>query len=445
MDNRIQSEQQTVGDIEDRAFLPYPSRLFVEVTTRCNLRCAMCSKHSPGNGIIDGDLSAETFSRIVPALARLDALVLNGIGEPLMHPQLEGFIETARREMPFLGSIGFQTNGQLIDRQRAESLVAAGADRICVSSDAVSPDIFRLMRNGGNQKAVENAVTQLHEASVRQGRRVALGLEFVVTKRNVRELPRLLRWAALNSVGFVIVTHMLPYQAGMSDAVAFDINTDSALQHFRQWKDRAAADGVDIERYFDVFMKFHKTPEEEQVTNYVRKMIADATSKGIDLNIDNLLKCDEEMLNSVREAFAEADEIARASGIDLHLPALVPSRTRKCEFVANGSAFISWDGDVHPCYFLWHRYNCHLGGVVKCVQPEAFGNLAEQDMLSIWNGPKFRAFREGVSRYDFPFCYDCSVALCDYVQLADFTQDCYVSPVPCGACLWCTGLFRCLQ
>ena len=32
----------------DRAF---PSKLFLEVTTRCNLRCTMCVKQSFGNGI----------------------------------------------------------------------------------------------------------------------------------------------------------------------------------------------------------------------------------------------------------------------------------------------------------------------------------------------------------------------------------------------------------
>ena len=82
---------------------------------------------------------------------------------------------------------------------------------------------------------------------------------------------------------------------------------------------------------------------------------------------------------------------------------------------------------------------------MKYVQPQSFGSLTDQSLLSIWNSPEFRDFRQGVLKYDFPFCYDCSVALCDYVQLADFEQDCHVSSVPCGGCLWCTGLFRCLQ
>ena len=440
-----QPNQTIIDKVGGPALRPHPSRLFVEVTTRCNLRCPMCSKQSPGNGIVDGDISDEIFNRLIPAFSHLDALILNGIGEPLLHPGLERFVETAKREMPAAGWVGFQTNGQLLNEARASSLVRSGVDRICISSDAVSTDIFRMMRKGGRKEAVETAVTALHTTARRHGRRLSLGLEFVATRHNVHELPDLLHWAARNSIEFVIVTHMLPYHEKMNDSAAFNTNTDEALRLFGQWKARAAADSVDITRYFEVFMKFIKTPEEDLICDYVKRMIADALSKGVELNVDSLLKCDESMMHRVRESFEAAEDIAGQAGIDLHLPALVPARSRRCDFVEKGSAFVSWDGNVHPCYFLWHKYQCYLGGVVKYVRPESFGNLAEQDVLSIWNGAAFSSFRKGVLKYDFPFCYDCSVALCDYVELEDFTQDCYIGSVPCGACLWCTGLFRCLQ
>ena len=50
-----------------------------------------------------------------------------------------------------------------------------------------------------------------------------------------------------------------------------------------------------------------------------------------------------------------------------------------------------------------------------------------------------------MTRYDFPFCYDCNLAMCDYVADGDFEQDCHISKVPCAACLWCTGPFQCLR
>jgi putative metalloenzyme radical SAM/SPASM domain maturase len=437
--------QQEPDTAVNPALYSHPSRLFVEVTTRCNLQCPMCSKQSPGNRIVDGDMSADTFARIVPALSRLEALILNGIGEPLLHSSLERFIETARQRMPTNAWVGFQTNGHLLNRDRAAALVEAGIDKVCISSDAMTPDLFRTMRTGGDRAAVDMAVGALQAAARRCGRRVSLGIEFVTTRHNVHELPHLMHWAAQNAIGFVIVTHMLPYHEELVDAVAFDTNTDHALGLFSQWKAAAEGDGIDLSGYFDVFMKYRKNTEQQRVMESVEGMKAEALRQGLDLNVERLLKCDQEMLGRVRDAFAAAEEIARTCGIELHLPALVPARTRRCDFIEGGSAFISWDGKVHPCYFLWHRYRCHIGGLVKYVRPESFGCLAEQPILSIWNAPGFQAFRQGVLKYDFAFCYDCSLALCDYTQFEDFEQDCHISNVPCGACLWCTGLFKCLQ
>ena len=303
-------------------------------------------------------MSAETFARLAPALPHLDALVLNGIGEPLLHPHLERFIEAARRAMPEAGWVGFQTNGQLLGPRRAQSLAAAGIDRICISVDATSPEMFEALRGGGRHEAIEIAAASLHDAGRRRGRPIALGVEFVAMRDNLDQLPDLVRWAARNQLSFVIVTHMLPYADETRSAAAFDTNTDRALELFREWRERAAADGVDLARYFDVFMKFRTSPADERVIAYVRGMIADATALGVTLSVERLLGVDEQLHRRVQDTFAEAAEIARAEGVTLKLPAAAPTRARRCAFVEDGGAFVSWDGDVHPCYFLWHRYDC---------------------------------------------------------------------------------------
>jgi hypothetical protein len=44
------------------------------------------------------------------------------------------FIETARQRMPATVWVGFQTNGHLLNRERAAALVEAGIDKVCISS-----------------------------------------------------------------------------------------------------------------------------------------------------------------------------------------------------------------------------------------------------------------------------------------------------------------------
>ena len=422
----------------------HPSKLFVEVTTKCNLKCGMCVKQNSDLGIREGSMSVEIFDALSPAFPHLEALVLNGIGESLLHPQLEAFIRRAKARMPGGSWVGFQTNGMLLNGRRAESLVNAGLDRICLSMDAVSPESFRTIRSGGEMSGVESALSALSGA--RKGRQdFRVGIEFVLMRDNVRELPSALRWAGRRGVGFALVTQLMPYDKSLVPQAAYDTNTAEAIAVFSHWEEKAKREGVDIRRYFDVFMKFSKTPQEQKILGFIEQMKNDANSRGIALHLERLLRRDEEWFAGLEEVFDEARRVAQEEGIELTLPETAPRNNRKCEFVESDGTFVSWDGDVHPCYFLWHRYRCYVGGLEKQVRPWVFGNLRDKDITEIWNGPLYRDFRENVRRYKFPFCFDCGFALCDYVQGEDFEQDCYIQSVPCGACLWCTGLFQCLQ
>lgn len=429
---------------ERPALRPAPSKLHVEVTTRCNLHCAMCAKEARGQRIEEGHMSRETFEKIVPAFATAEAVVLNGIGEPLLHPDLERFVEVARRELPGRGWVGFQTNAQLLGPARARSLVRAGLDVICLSADAVTPDLFGAIRRGGRQQAVEAAAEELRRAARACGRPISVGVEFVVQADNVEQLPELVRWAARHRIDFVLVSHLLPYGRETSRAAAYDTSSDRAMQHFEEWRERAAGEGIDMGRYFQVFLKIHPTPEERRLVERVRAMVDAAAAQGLSLALGRLLRADRAMAARVAEAFGEAERLAAQTGVDLRLPRQRPTQARRCEFVERGATFVSWDGTVHPCYFLWHRCTTWVGGVAKHVEPAPHGRLDRDELLAIWNGVRSRSFREAVLRYDYPFCYDCNHALCDNVQDADFVEDCHLDPVPCAACLWGTGVLQCL-
>ncbi|HTG00724.1 MAG TPA: radical SAM/SPASM family putative metalloenzyme maturase, partial [Nitrospirota bacterium] len=315
-----------------------------------------------------------------------------------------------------------------------------------ISVDAAQPEIYRSLRSGGSLNAVEQALFDLRAA--RQNHRNAvlqIGIEFVAMRDNLLELPRTVQWAARHGASFVIVSHLLPYDRAMAEQTLFDANTDSAVELFRTWKEKARNKGCAIERYPEVYLKYEKTEEEHRIVALVEEMKNDAVSRGIFLHLDKLFSQGDARAREVEAIFDEARAVALKQGIELHLPLAVPKSVRKCEFVEEGGAFISQDGNVHPCYFLWHRYRCYIDGHEKHVRPQVFGNLHEHDLVTIWNLPGFRSFRENVVSYDYPYCFNCSFALCDYVQHEDFHQDCYVNTEPCGACLWCMGVFHCLR
>ncbi len=424
----------------------YPSKLFVEVTTRCNLLCRMCVKQNGNGGIPEGMMSPDTFDALTPLFPHLDSLVLNGIGESLLHPHLESFITRAKALLPEHAWVGFQSNGMALTDQRAASLLDAGLDRICLSLDTVSDVSFRAIRSGGELRGINAAFSSLKKAKTQYKEHdLRIGIEFVLMRSNLAELPEAIRWAARKGARFALVTQLLPYHKDLVALAAYDTNTAGAVSIYERWKEKARLEGVDIRDYFEIFMKYTKTEEDQRVISYVEQMRNDANTQGITLHLERLLQRDEEWFAHAGRIFDEARSVAQEEEIELTLPEMVPRNTRKCEFVEGDGAFVAWNGDVHPCYFLWHQYSCFVGGIEKRVRPWVFGNLRERDVLDIWNDEDSRSFRERVLGYRFPFCFDCSFALCDYVGEADFEHDCYHELVPCGACLWCTGLFQCLQ
>jgi len=422
-----------------------PARLFVETTTHCNMACPMCVKQTEHSGIVDGHLPLDIFRTLLPALPSLEALLLNGIGEPLLHPQLEEFITLARQDMPAEGWIGFQSNGLLLDIRRATALAAAGLDRICLSLDAVTPETFARLRAGGEIGAMHRAFAALRQAKKLQpGSRLRSGVEFVVMRENVRQLPDVLRWASRQGAEFAIVTQLMPYSMAQLDQVAYGTGTDAAAELFSRWRQRGIEQGVDIlAASLDSWRS--AASRDLKVKSLVEGMKAEARNREIFLNLKELQEQGATRQHEIAAIFAEAESVAQSLGMELKLPAILPRQQRHCAFVEKGGAFIDWTGGVHPCYNLWHGYRCFVNGWERTVKPKVFGDLQQKSLQDIWTDEDFRSFRENVLKYDHSYCASCGVAPCDYIQAEDFEQDCYLKSEPCGACLWSMGLLQCLQ
>jgi len=429
------------------AFRKHPSKLFVEITTRCNLTCQMCVKQSWDNGIHEGDMSMETFMAMAPAFPHLEAMILNGIGESLLHPKLEEFIRIAKGAMPKGSWVGFQSNGLLLDAQRALSLIEAGLDKICLSLDAICPDTFRKIREGGEVDDLDQAFNALAAArKCYPDSGLQVGVEFVVMQDNLYQLPEVLRWSASRGANFAIVSHLLPYDTAHVDQAAYDTNTVQAMEMFQEWKVKARDLGIDMSNYFYVYCcKYVRTEEEQRMVDFVHEMMEDARTREIFLHVKNLLAMDWEKTERLAKVFEEAKSVAAECGLALKLPGVAPKDDRRCDFIEDGGALVSWDGSVHPCYFLWHKFICHFAGRKKYVNPKVFGNLADKDIQSVWNDPAFLSFRAEVLRHEYPFCSNCNLIPCEYIYCEEFEQDCYTNTVPCGDCFWCLGLFNCLQ
>ena len=433
---------------KDKKLIEYPEKLVIEPTTRCNFNCKMCVKQSNGCQIAEGDLNQTIFSRCEPLLPHLKTIIFTGIGEPLLNKDLEEFVSKAKLEMPENSIRGFQTNGKLLTDERAVSLVKSGVNKICISMDSVQPALFDSVRNGGQLSDVDIAFDALNLAKEKVPESdLSIGIEFVLMNKNMDELPLVINYAYNKAVDFVIVTHLTAYEKEMEDQIIYLDNSFEALELFEGYRTRAIENDIDLTLYNKILWKVNKSEKDVEIYKLIAALKDEALDKGLYLNLYHLLiEVIEgpDKYNRIKGIFDTAEIKAKEYGIDLILPEIRPKTDRECKFVEDHTIFVTWDGYVSPCYFLWHKYETMRNGYVKEVSPHYFGNVSESSSVNRWNDEEFKLFRQRVKEYDYPNCHAWCETRCDYALVEPFYQDCYINEVPCGDCYWSLGLLNCL-
>ncbi len=162
------SESVNDGALVDRLHRPLRD-LRVSVTDRCNFRCVYCMPKS----VFSKDykflprkdlLSFEEITRVVETAARFGVtkIRLTG-GEPLIRNDLEQLIEWIAN-VDGIRDISLTTNATLLTKKRAESLRAAGLQRLNVSLDAIDDETFKRVNDVG--VGVQDVLDGIENASL---------------------------------------------------------------------------------------------------------------------------------------------------------------------------------------------------------------------------------------------------------------------------------------
>lgn len=420
----------------------YPDRVSVEITTKCNLHCEICPKQSPNYHQPEHDMEFETFEQLKTVFPYVKSLVLNGIGEPLLHPEIDKFIALASAYMPKDSFIGFQTNGALLTDEKLKELIKAGLHKICVSIDSLIP-LNGLHVPEFGKKALE----VIYRAKSNGAGRLKSGIEIVITTDNLDQIIPTIKETSKYGVDFIILSHLIPYSPLVLGKVAYETNNEESVKIFKKWLTLLEGSGYTINDWLELMKKKALPeffPEENEPMRLFKAMYDEAASKGLTLHMQNLVNRNDELISKVNAVLKEVENLSKKMNIPVQIPRTNPVPLRKCDFLEENCMYVGVDGEVSPCYFLWHSFTCYIGGLKKSVKRWTFGNIKEKNPVEIFNAPAYRQFVNSVLRYDFPYCYDCNFALCDLMEFEEFLYDCYTNTVPCGACLWCGGLFYCM-
>jgi len=371
---------------------PGLKRLYLEPTSRCNLKCITCMRQQ-WNTIPEEDMEMVLFDKLLEQMEQfpqLEQVHLGGFGEPLAHPQA---LEIIKKLTGAGYRVSISTNGTLLDTAVAEDLIKCGLHSVFVSLDGIDKDTFGNIRIEGDFGQVYENIRNLQSLKGEfKTYNPKVNLEFVLMHRNsdqIRDLPALAKDLAIPAV---LVTNLLAYSEEMYQEVLYE-NPSS---------EREMGAGALAPPKWNESMEGYRFPEPAMWP---------------------VVELDYVLWGSVR------------------LPRMYWGSSRRCGFVDNDALVVRRDGRVSPCYALMYNYSYYLDNRKKEVSAYLPGNINEESLYDIWNKPEYIRFRHRVRNYNFPSCMDCSNSeVCDYT---DKNEDCWGNAPSCADCLWSQGIIRC--
>jgi len=183
-----------------------PRSLYLETTNRCDSKCQTCIRtfqtlEPPA------DLTLERVQAIVAQFPVLDRVVLHGIGEPLLNPQIFDIVAYLKTRV---ASVLFNSDAISLTSSRAGRLLESGLDEYRVSMDAATAATYRQLRGVDRFERVTANVARLVGLQRQLGRTTPrVSLWFTATRANVDELPGFVQLAADLGVGEVYVQRLV--------------------------------------------------------------------------------------------------------------------------------------------------------------------------------------------------------------------------------------------
>jgi MoaA/NifB/PqqE/SkfB family radical SAM enzyme len=363
-------------------------KIYIEPTNQCNIACRMCMRNSWDEP--SGWMSSETFDVILENLENISPMPIvsfGGLGEPLAHPD---FIDMVVRIKKLGGRVEMITNGTLLDERRSRQLVDGGLDMVWVSIDGASPESYADVRLGAALPEVLANLDRLRELreSWTYFPTPEIGITFVAMKRNIADLPEVIKMGRRVGAKHFMVSHVLPYTAEMQ-----------------------------AERLYARMLR--------NITYMPSLWVPQLNLPKMNLN-ENTQDVFIQLLNSSCNVTFAGNNLGGSNDV--------------CTFIQSGSMAIGWDGSASPCLPLLHNHISYLHGKPRRSRRHIIGNIKEQSMIALWQDPDYVAYRKRVQSFAFAPCTSCGG--CDLSEANE--EDCFGITFPaCGGCLWAQGVIQC--
>lgn len=365
------------------------TKIYIEPTVACNLDCITCFRNAWDQPI--GKMTDETFESIFNSLKQMDpipSVYFGGIGEPLFHPKTIEWIRRIKQELGV--KVELITNGTTLTERKTRELIDAGLDILWVSLDGATPESFSDVRMGAELPVILENLRRLFR--MRKGGHFPqpeIGVAFVAMKRNINDLPKVIKLGHTFGARYFSVSNIQPATAEM---------------------------------------------QEDRLYKRTIRNIAYLPSPVLPKLSLPKMDFNEETQAALTEAFNSGCNVSFAGNN-------WGGANDVCNFVESGTMSIAWTGEVSPCWPLMHTHMSYLHGKPRLSKKHVIGDTRKQSLEEIWLSPEYVAYRERLHNFVFAPCTFCGG--CDLSETNE--EDCLgndIAPV-CGGCLWAQGIIQC--
>jgi MoaA/NifB/PqqE/SkfB family radical SAM enzyme len=365
------------------------TKIYIEPTVACNLDCITCFRNAWDQPI--GRMTEETFENIFNSLKQMDPIpdvYFGGIGEPLFHVKTIEWIRRIKQELGV--KVELITNGTILTEKKSRELIDAGLDILWVSLDGATSEGFADVRLGAELPAILENLRRLFKLrGPGHFPKPEIGVAFVAMKRNINDLPKIIKMGHTFGARYYSVSNLQPATAEMQ-----------------------------ADRLYTRTMR--------NIAYMPSPVLPKLSLPKIDFNEDTQAALTEAFNSGCNVSFA-GNNWGGANDV--------------CNFVESGTMSIAWTGEVSPCWPLMHTHMSYLHSKPRLSKKHVIGNVHENSLEEIWLDPEYVAYRERLHNFVFAPCTFCGG--CDLSE--ENVEDCLgneIAPV-CGGCLWAQGIIQC--
>jgi radical SAM protein with 4Fe4S-binding SPASM domain len=182
----------------------YPISISFEPTTSCNLRCPECPSglraFTRPTGMLEKDFFRTTIDDIHKELLYL---IFYFQGEPFLNPDFLEMVKYAASKNIYTAT---STNAHYLTDAVAKKTVESGLDRLIISIDGTTQDVYKQYRVGGNiDKVLEGAKNIMKWKKELNSKTPFVFFQFLVVKPNehqIEDIKRLAKEIGVDEVRF---------------------------------------------------------------------------------------------------------------------------------------------------------------------------------------------------------------------------------------------------